>query len=74
MTGEGEFSVTDHFLAIREERRDEKIQDDSNDAKLKELINYLKAPDRRLILRAKNTGSWMNVLDTTLTGNFLGAD
>ena len=39
VTGERVFSSTDRLLALREERCDEKtIQDDANQAKLKELV------------------------------------
>ena len=74
VTGEGEFSTADHFLTLREERRDgQKRRDDANGAKIKELVDDLKAPDHRLILRTKNTGSWLNVRGTTVTGTVLAA-
>ena len=46
---------------------------DINDAKLKELVADIERTDRRLILRAKNTGAWLNVRGTTLTGRVLSA-
>ena len=50
-----------------------KIRDEVNEAKLKVLVKDLEALDRRLILRAKNTGSWMTVQHTTVTGTVLVA-
>ena len=74
ITGERSFSTTDHLLALREERRDwKKRQYESNEAKLKEPVKELKATDSRLILCAKNTGSWMTVWDTTVTNEVLAA-
>ena len=56
------------------ERRDgKKIQDDANDARIKVLVKDLEALDRRLILHIKNTGSWLTVRCTTVTGTVLGA-
>ena len=52
---------------------DKKIQYDANNANIKGLVKYLKAPDRRLILRAKNTSSWMTVRSTMVTITVLGA-
>ena len=75
MTGGGAFSNADHLLEIREERSDRyKTWDYTNDATIKGSVGNLIGNDQSLILHSKNTGSWMNVLDTTLTGNFLGAD
>ena len=65
VTGERALSTTNHLLVISEERCDgQKIQDDANEAKLKELVKDHEKLDRRLILCAKNTGEW-----TTLWGN-----
>ena len=50
-----------------------KIRDDANDAKLKGLVDDLKTTDRRLILRAKNTGSWLIVQGNTVTSTVLTA-
>ena len=50
-----------------------KIRDDANNAKLKRLVDDLKAPDHRLILRSKNTVFWMNVQGNTVTGTVLAA-
>ena len=51
----------------------EKKQYDANDAKLKELVEYLEAPNRCLILRTKDTGSSMTVRDTMVTSIVLEA-
>ena len=69
--GEGEFSTAYHMLDLREERRD--IQQIWDDAKLKGLVDDLEANDRRLILLTKNTGSWLIVRGTTVTGTLLAA-
>ena len=69
MTGGGGFSNVDHFMDLREERRDgHKNWDDENYATLKGLVGYLIGTDHRLILCAKNTGAWLNVRGTTVTG------
>ena len=52
---------------------DKKIRYDANDTKLKGLVNDLKAPDHHLTLRAKNTGSWLTVWGTRVTGTVLAA-
>ena len=44
-----------------------------NEAKIKGLVEDLESPDRRLITRAKNTGSLMTVWGTTVTGTVLSA-
>ena len=67
-------STTDHLLAIREEiHSGQKIRDDTNEAKLKSLVKYLKANDLSLTLRAKNIDYWLNVRGTTVTGTVLEA-
>ena len=69
-----ESSTANHLLALREERRDrQKIQDDTTNAKLKGIVEELEVTDRHLILRAKNTGSWMDVHGTTVTDTVLAA-
>ena len=74
MTGEGAFFNADRLLVLREERRDgQKNRDDVNGDKLKDLVSGLDSVDRRLILHAKNTGAWLNVQGTTVTGTVLGA-
>ena len=68
------FSTDFRLLELREESHDrQKIQDDANDAKLKGLVQDLEAPDHRLILRAKITGSWLTVWGTVVTGTLLAA-
>ena len=74
VTGEGKFSNANHLLVLRDERRDgQKIHDDTNDAKLKYLVTDLDSADQLVILRAKNTGAWLNVQVTMLTGTILAA-
>ena len=51
----------------------DKIRDDANDAKLKELVDCPESPERRLILRLKNTGSWMSVWINMVTDILLAA-
>ena len=72
--GERAFSSAYHIIALREERSDgQKVQDDSNGAKLKGLAKDIKAIDNCLIIRAKNTVSWPTVRGTTVTGTVLAA-
>ena len=75
VTGEGEFSIAYHLLALMEERRDGKIWNDVNGAKLKELKldNDLAEPDGHLIIRDKNSSYWMTAQVTTVTGTLLVA-
>ena len=47
--------------------------EDVNDAKLKELVSDLDSTDHCLILRDKNTGAWLNVRGTTVTGKVLAS-
>ena len=44
-----------------------------NKTKLKGLVWYLKVPNRRLILQVKNTGVWMNIRCTIVSGTLLSA-
>ena len=56
----------------REERNDgQKIQDDINGAKLKELVAELDTLGHLLILHAKNTGARLNICSTMLTSTVL---
>ena len=58
----------------REERNEgQKIQDDINDAKLKELVAELDTLGHLLILHAKNTGARLNICSTMLTSTVLAA-
>ena len=58
----------------REERNEgHKIQDDINDAKLKELVAELDTLGHLLILHAKNTGARLNICSTMLTSKVLAA-
>ena len=70
--GGGEFSNTDLLLAIKEEKRYmQKNCNDVNDATIKGFVGGIKGTDRRLILRAKNTGIFLNLRCTMVTGTVL---
>ena len=74
VTRASECSTSNHPLSLREERRDrKKIWDDFNNVKLKGLVQYLKAPDRHLILCSKKTVSWLTVRGTTVIDAALAA-
>ena len=45
----------------------------ANKTKLKGFVRYLKDMDRRLTLRIKNTGAWLIVHGTTVSGTVLSA-
>ena len=66
---ESMFSNTDHPLMLMEESFDgQKKWDDANDVKLKGLVRDLDTTKGHIILCAKNTGAWLNVQGTTVTG------
>ena len=70
--GGGVLSNTDHLLVLREESHDgKKNQYDANEATLKGLVGDLLGIDRHLILQAKNTGSWMSIRNTMVSGTLL---
>ena len=70
----GEFSDAYHLLEPREEKHDgQKNRNDANDAKLKGLVRELSNTNRRLILRAKIIGAWLNVRGNTVTGTLFAA-
>ena len=72
--GERAFSSAYHLIALREERSDgQKIRNYTNKAKLKGLVKSLKALDRRFIIHTKNTGSYLIIRVTTVTGTVLAA-
>ena len=74
MMGGDAFYDTDCLLALREEiHYGQKIWDDVNNAKLKELVADLKGTDCCLVLRAKNTDAWMNIQGNTINGAVLAA-
>ena len=69
-----EFSNVNHLRTLREERRDgQKYQEVANKTKLKGLVQYIKGTDRCLILRSRNTGDWLSVRDTAVSGTVLSA-
>ena len=70
--GASEFSAANYFLAPMEKMCDgQKIWDDANDSKLKGLFKDLEEPDQHIVLRSKNTGSWLTVRGATVTGILL---
>ena len=72
VTGEGKFSNSNHLLVLREEMRDrQKNWDDTNDARLKGLVGDLLGFYWHLILCAKNTGTWLNIRCTAVTGTVM---
>ena len=61
-----------HLLMLREEMRDtHKNWDDTNDARLKGLVGDLLGFYWHLILRAKNTGAWLNIRCNAVTGTVM---
>ena len=57
ITGEREFSTTDHIRVVKEKRWDRrKYQDDVNDAKIRGIVNDQGNSEKRLFLCAKHTG------------------
>ena len=73
-TGGEAFSNADHLLALGEERRNgQKNWDEANKTTLKNLVRDLKGTDQRLIIRAKNTGAWLSVHSTTVSGTVFSA-
>ena len=74
VTEVGAFSDSDHLRMLGEERRDsQKDRKVANKTKLKGLVRDLKGTNRRLILQTKNTGAWMRVHGTTVSGTLLSA-
>ena len=68
----GALSNADHLLELRKERRDrQKNRDGANDETLKGLVGNLIGTNQRLLLSEKNTGVWMNVRGTMVTGAVL---
>ena len=69
ITGDRSLSTANCLMDLREEKHDrQKIWNDPNKTKLRGLVNYIAAPDRRLILFAKNIGYWMTLWGTMVTG------
>ena len=74
MKGESGFSTTDILQAVKEEIRDgRKTRDDVNEAKVEVIVDTLDTFDHHQFLRAKQTGSYMNIQGTTVTGTVLSA-
>ena len=74
MMGESQLFTADNLLAFREEMSDiQKRRDEANAANIRGLVKNLKAHEPRLILCAKNTGSWLTVWGTMPTGTVLAA-
>ena len=74
VTGGGAFSNADHLWTLREERRDKKKDRDvAYEYRLKGLVRNIKVTDKLLLIRAKNTGAWLSVSGTTVSGTVLSA-
>ena len=72
VTGGGAFSNAHQIQTLSEERRDrKKYREVAYKSKLKGLVRYIKGTDKRLLLRAKRTGTWMSVRSTTVSGTVL---
>ena len=70
--GEIEFSTDNQPQAVKDEMGfGIKTWDDVNNTKLEGIVNNLKIFDRRLYIRAKQTGSWLTIQGTTLNGTVL---
>ena len=67
------FQLTITFWCSEKKGVMKKKRDNANDEKLKELVNGLKPPELHIILRAKNTGSWITMWGNTVTGAVLAA-
>ena len=74
VTGGEAFSNADHLWTLGEERCDgKKDREASFETKIKGLVRDLKGTEKRLILCAKNTGAWLSVRGTTVSGTVLSA-
>ena len=49
------------------------MQGDANNAKITGPVKDLESLDRHLIIRSKNTGSWLTTRDTTVTSTVVSA-
>ena len=68
----GSFSNTNHRQTLGgESHTGQKDWDSANETKLKGFVRYLKGTNRRLILFSKNTGAWLSVSGTTVSGTVL---
>ena len=74
MTGRGAFFNVKHIRTLSEERRARKKDWDTGyKSKLKGLVSNLRGTDKQLLLRAKSTGAWLSIYDTTVSGTVLSA-
>ena len=74
ITGEREFSTTDHIRVVKEKRWDRrKYQDDVNDAKLQLTISDQGTLKKHLFLRDNHMKFWLSVWGTTVTSTELAA-
>ena len=70
----GQFSNADHIRNLCEEQRDGKeARDIAYKSRLKGLVSDIKVTDKRLLVRAKITGTWLSVRSTTVSGTVLSA-
>ena len=74
MKEESEFSTTNNLQAVKEEISDgREIHDDLNKAKLEGIVNNLNAFEPHILIRAKQTVSWMTTWSNTVTGTVISA-
>ena len=74
VTGGGKWSNAGQLLILSEEQRDvKKAHDIPYDSRLKGLVINIQGANKRLIPRAKITGSWMSVRGNTVSGTVLSA-
>ena len=74
LMGESGFSTTYHFHEVKEERIEgRKTRDDIKNSKLERIVKDFKIIDRRLFLCSNQTGSWITIMVTTVTGTVLPA-
>ena len=74
MKGEIKISAADHPQAVEEEMSNRrKTRDDVNGAKLEGIVNNLNAFEPHILIRAKQTVSWMTTWSNTVTGTVISA-
>ena len=74
ITRNREFSTTGHIWAVKEERcYGKKYRDDTNDAKLRGIVDDQGKLNKRLFLCDNHTGTWMNIRGTMENDTLLSA-
>ena len=72
VTGKSDFSTANHVRAVIEDHSEgQKARNKANEIKLAEHFQELPKLDHRILLRMKNTGSWMATCGTRVTGKVL---